>query len=134
MRNVFLAVIMTIAAGLSVSCEEGINEDNSSAKVTGYVYRSHTDPTGVANVKIIIESDVNSDNPYTGPDRWFETDENGYFEGFMYLGTNPDNGEYYYVADFAIQYYHNDAPVGVPSGGITLSPGSVFTMPPRYLN
>jgi len=134
MRNVFLAVIAMIVAGLSMSCEQGIDEDNSSAKVSGYVYRSHSDPTGVQGVKVIIESDVNSENPYNGPDRWFETNENGYFEGYMFLGSNEDTGEYNYVADFLIQYFYNDTPLGVSTGGITLAPGSSFTMPPRYLN
>lgn len=134
MRNVFWVIITMITAGLSVSCDEGINEDNSSAKVSGYVYRSHNDPTGVEGVKVILESDIDSENPYQGPDRWFETDENGYFEGHMFLGSNEDNGEYLYVADFLIQYFYDDAPVGVATGGITLSPGSHFTMPPRYLN
>lgn len=134
MRNAIWMVILILAAGLSVSCDQGINEDNSSAKVTGYVYRSASDLTGVRGVKVILESDVDSENPYSGPDRWFETDENGYFEGYMFLGSNPDNGDYYYVADFLIQYFYNDQPVGVATGGITLSPGSTFTMPPRYVN
>lgn len=134
MRNVLLVALLMLAGMLSVSCEEGTNEDNSSAKVTGYVYRSHNDPTGVPGVKIIIESDAESENPYLGPDRWFETDANGYFEGFIFLGSDEETGTYDYVGDCLIQYFFEDQPVGVATGGITLSPGSVFTMPPRYLN
>lgn len=134
MRNAIWMSIMFLAAGLSVSCEESINEDDSSARVYGYVYQSHADQTGVPGVRVIIESDIDSENPYLGPDRWFETDENGYFEGYMFLGSNPETGDYQYVADFLIQYFHQDQPVGAPTGGITLSPGSDFSMPPRYLN
>jgi len=124
---------MIIAAGLSVSCEKDIDEDNSSARVYGYVYQARGDQTGVPGVRIIIESDIDSETPYLGPDRWFETDENGFFEGYMFLGSNPETGEYTYVADFQIQYFYDDLPVGAATGGITLSPGSDFSMPPRYL-
>ena len=134
MRNVMWMTMIMIAGLLAVSCEEGINEDNSSAKVTGYVYRSHGDPSGVPGVRVIIESDVESENPYLGPDRWFETDANGYFEAYVFLGTDEETGGYDYVADCLIQYFYQDASVGLPPGGITLSPGSNFTMPPRYLN
>lgn len=125
--------LLIIAAGLVVSCDEGIDDNPSSAKVSGYVYMSHSDPQGVRGVRIILESDVNSENPYLGPDRWFETDENGYFEGYMYLGQNVETDRYYYVADFLIQYFYDDQLV-YTTGGITLSPGSSFTMPPTYLN
>jgi len=134
MRNAMWIVIIMLAGLATTACEEGINEDNSAAKVTGYVYRSHNDPTGVQGVKVILESDINSDNAYTGPDRWFETDANGYFEGYVFLGSNEDTGDYNYVGDCLIQYFYQDQPVGIATGGITLAPGSVFTMPPRYLN
>ncbi|MCB1058655.1 MAG: hypothetical protein KDB65_00355 [Calditrichaeota bacterium] len=133
MRNAIWMSLLIIAAGLVVSCDEGIDDNPSSAKVSGYVYMSHSDPQGVRGVRIILESDVNSENPYLGPDRWFETDENGYFEGYMYLGQNVETDRYYYVADFLIQYFYDDQLV-YTTGGITLSPGSSFTMPPTYLN
>ncbi len=134
MRTLVWLSVLVATAGLTVSCDEDINSSNSSAKVVGYVYRSHADQTGVSGVKVIIESDIESDNPYTGPDRWFETDDRGYFEGFVFLGADEETGTYDYVADCLIQYFYQDQAVGIPAGGITLSPGSVFTMPPRYVN
>lgn len=132
------AVQMILAAALVlslvVSCDESIDESSSSAKVVGSVYLSRQDPSGVRGVQIILESDVESDNPYLGPDRWFTTDENGFFEGAMFLGTDPETGERDYVADFLIQYFYDGQLIAGPTGGITLSPGSVFTMPPVYLS
>ncbi|MCB9366694.1 MAG: hypothetical protein H6506_00140 [Calditrichaeota bacterium] len=134
MRTAVWVSLLAVIAGLSLSCDEDINGGTSSAKVVGYVYHSHANPSGVAGVKVIIESDVESDNPYLGPDRWFETDENGYFEGYVFLGIDEETGRYDYVSDCLIQYFYQDQAVGAATGGITLAPGSVFTMPPRYVN
>jgi hypothetical protein len=133
MRNAIWMSLLIIAAGLTVSCDEGIDENPSSARVSGYIYQSHSDPRGVPGVRVILESDINSENPYQGADRWFETDENGYWEGFMYLGQDIETGDYYYVADFLVQYFMDDQLI-YSTGGITLSPGSTFMMPPKYVN
>lgn len=129
--TVLVAFLLT---SLVISCDESIDESNSSARVTGFVYLSPQDHTGVSGVQIIVESDVESDNPYLGPDRWFTTDANGHFEAAMFLGTDPETGERDYVADFLIQYFYNGQLIAGPTGGITMSPGSVFTMPPVYLS
>lgn len=133
MRNVFLTGIILLLGLFTMSCEKDIDDDNSSAKISGYVYLSRDDQTGVQGVRIIIESDNEAETPYLGPDRWFETDENGYYEAFIFLGSDPESGEYLYIGDARIGYFYGDQSYG-GSGGITLSPGSHFLMPPMYLN
>jgi len=136
MKRHSLAITLLLSAFLlgMTGCDEGINDYNSSAKISGYVLESTTNPVGIPGVKVIIESDQDSEVPYLGPDRWFETDENGYFEGFMFLGAAEDDpAEYTYVADLNVQYF---ADVGSFNwnGGITVSPGSHFTLPTVYRN
>ncbi len=46
MRKITWLAMLMLAATLSMSCEEDINNDNSSALISGYVYRSHNDPNG----------------------------------------------------------------------------------------
>ncbi|MBL0061094.1 MAG: hypothetical protein IPP40_06290 [bacterium] len=134
MRNVFLVIIALIAGGLSMSCEQGIDEDNSSARVSGFVYRSHSDPPVCRVLRSLLRATsirrIHTMAQIVGS-KQTRTDTS---RGYMFLGSNEDTGAYIYVADFLIQYFYNDAPVGVSTGGITLSPGSSFTMPPRYLN
>jgi hypothetical protein len=132
MRKITWLAMLMLAATLSMSCEEDINNDNSSALISGYVYASPQDQTGVAGVQIIVEGDINSDNPYQGPDRWTETDNNGHYEAWVFLGADEETGTYDYLADFLVQYFHEGALIDSVFG-VTLSPGSVFTMPPRYV-
>lgn len=132
MRKITGLSVLMLAAALSMSCEEDINNDNSSALISGYVYASPQDQTGVAGVQIIVESDGNSENPYLGPDRWTETDENGRYEAWVFLGEDEETGAYDYVADCIVQYFHQGARIDSVFG-VTLAPGSVFTMPPRYV-
>jgi hypothetical protein len=134
MKKAVWLILAATLTSLVISCDESIDESNSSARVTGYVFQSRQDPSGVSGVQIIMESDIESDNPYLGPDRWFTTDENGYFEAAMFIGTDPETGERDYVADFLIQYFYDGQLIAGPTGGITLSPGSVFSMPPVYLS
>ncbi|NUO18406.1 hypothetical protein HUU59_03050 [bacterium] len=133
MRSIIITGVILFAGLFAVSCDKDIDEDNSSAKISGYVYLSHADPTGVRGVRVIVEADPEAENPYLGPDRWFETDENGYFEAYIFLGSDPESGEFLYVGDAFVQYFYDDRSYG-GSGGITLSPGSHFLMPPLYLN
>lgn len=132
-KAVWVILVAALLTSLVVSCDESIDDSTSSAKIVGDVFQSRQDPSGVSGVQIIVESDMESDNPYLGPDRWFTTDANGHFEASMFLGTDPETGERDYVADFSMQYFYYGAKIDSVAG-ITLSPGSVFTMPPVYLS
>jgi hypothetical protein len=128
MRNRWIA----LAAGLSlvlvlvVACEDGIDDWNSSARVSGDVFTGPDHAQGIAGVQVVIESDMNSDQPYEGPDRWTRTDGRGHFDGAVFLG-HTDAG-YNYIADLSVQYFYNNKRF-VWSGGITVGPGSTFTLP-----
>jgi hypothetical protein len=136
MKRHSLAITLLLSAFLlgATGCDEGINDYNSSAKISGYVLESTANPLGVSGVKVIIESDQDSEVPYNGPDRWFETDESGYFEGFVFLGASEDDpAEYTYVADLTVGYFAEGQTFSW-NGGITVSPGSHFTLPTVYRN
>jgi hypothetical protein len=124
-------ILSAVLLGMT-GCDEGINDYNSSAKVSGYVKESISNPTGIPGVKVIIESDVDSEVPYLGPDRWFETDASGYFEGYIFLGAAEDDPtEYTYVADLSAAYLADGMSFSW-NGGITVSPGSHFMLPTVY--
>lgn len=123
-----LAVIAGIAALLffASGCEEGINDWSSSARITGEVYTDATHAHGVQGVRVILEADPNADHPYEGPDRWTETDSRGHFDGAVFLGNH--DGAYNYVADMSVGYFYGNKEF-TWTGGITVGPGSVFTLP-----
>jgi len=134
MRHSLTLTLMMLSAILlgMTGCDEGINDYNSSAKISGYVQESVSNPTGISGVKVIIESDTESDTPYLGPDRWFETDATGYFEGYIFLGAaEDDSSEYSYLGDLSVSYFTTGEFFSW-SGGITVGPGSHFTLPTVY--
>jgi hypothetical protein len=118
-----LIAIVLMAAG----CDEGINDWNSSARVSGWVFTDPSHTQGLPGVQVIIESDFDSPTAYEGPDRWTVTDAAGHFEGAVFLGHQDTL--YVYVADLQVGYYWNDKAF-VWSGGISVAPGSMFTLPP----
>lgn len=117
-------------------CAEGTDDYPDAAKVSGYVYENETQSQGVQGIAVILESDPTSDTPYIGPDRWFFTDENGYFEGFLNLGSERDacSGEitYYYFGDITIGYHYNGKMFSW-GGGATIQAGGNFICPPVFL-
>jgi hypothetical protein len=123
-----LAVIAGLAVLLlfSVGCDQGINDWNSSAHVTGDVYTDAAHSHGIQGVRVILEGDPSATNPYEGPDRWTETDGNGHFDGAVFLGNK--DGVYNYVADMRVSYFCGNKAF-TWTGGITVGPGSVFTLP-----
>jgi hypothetical protein len=122
-----IGVILTL-----LGCTEGINDYSDAAKVSGWVYTDATQTQGVPNVAILLESDQESETPYMGPDRWFYTDENGHFEGSLFLGSERDASSgkinYKYMADIAISYYYQDKMFSW-SGGATVQAGGNFICP-----
>jgi hypothetical protein len=110
-----------------VGCEDGVDDWNSSARVVGEVYADGTHARGLEGVQVIIESDQTSDKPYEGPDRWTTTDNRGHYEGAVFLGNK--DGDYNYVADLTVGYFYQGRSFSW-KGGITVGPGSVFTLPP----
>ncbi len=125
-RWIALAAGLSLVLVLSVACEDGADDWNSSARVTGDVFTGADHTQGVAGVQVVIESDPNSDTPYEGPDRWILTDGRGHFEGAVFLGRTETG--YAYLADLSVQYFYNNKRF-LWSGGITVGPGSTFTLP-----
>lgn len=127
MKLSFAVATMGILLLFVTGCEQGIDDWNSSAKITGEIYTDATHTHGVPGVRVIIEADPNASNPYKGPDRWTETDSRGHFDGAVFLGNQ--DGQYNYLADLSVAYFYNGKAFSW-SGGISVGPGSVFTLPP----
>jgi hypothetical protein len=125
-KTVVLLGFLTSLLLLATACDEGIDDWNSSAKITGDVFTDVTHSHGVEGVKVILEADPDAQNPYEGPDRWVETDANGHFAGSVFLGNK--NGAYNYVADMKVSYFWSNRAFSW-SGGISVGPGSTFTLP-----
>jgi hypothetical protein len=124
----FFIIVLTAMSG----CKDGIDDWNSSAKVIGDVYTDPSHTQGVGGVRVIIESPSEADNPYKGADRWAETAGNGHFEKSVFLGNSGTNvsgsTNYNWIADLSVSYFwHNKAFSW--TGGISVSPGSSFTLP-----
>ena len=118
----FISLLLLVGLG----CDEGVNDWNSSARITGSVYTDATHTRGVPGVRVILESDASASNPYQGPDRWTQTDADGHFEGAVFLGNK--NGDYNYIGDMNVGYFIGNKAFSW-NGGVTVAPGSVFTLP-----
>ncbi|MFZ5433663.1 MAG: hypothetical protein ACOZB3_07820 [Calditrichota bacterium] len=125
-KRLVVMAALSVFALLMASCDEGADDWNSSAKISGYVYTDATHTQGLEGVQVILESDPAADNPYEGPDKWVTTDANGYFECNVFLGNTE--GEYNYLADMSAGYFWQNQTFAW-DGGITVSPGSHFTCP-----
>lgn len=123
--GVVMAALLLFAA---VGCDEGIDDWSSSAKISGYVYADAAHAVPLRGVQVIIESDIAADNPYNGPDRWFTTNSNGYFEGYIHLGYDHGDSNYVYLGDVDVAYFLHTWYFRW-GGGITVAPGSHFTLP-----
>lgn len=124
-----VAAVLWLLVALVPGCDEGQDDWNGSAKVSGFVYTDASHTQGVPGVQVVIESDPNSENPYIGPDRWAESNPQGYFEKSVFLGRNPDDPDHYmFVADLSVGYFWRDKSFRW-SGGVTVGAGSHFTLP-----
>jgi hypothetical protein len=123
------ALVIALFIIVIMGCDEGINDWTSSAKVAGYVYADAAHTMGLPGVQVVVEGDQGADNPYKGPDRVLTTDQNGYFEGFVFLGYNDADTTYRYLGDLDVAYFAGQWTFRW-GGGITVAPGSVFTLPP----
>jgi hypothetical protein len=126
-RWVKLAGLLVALILFSAACDDGIDDWNSSAKITGWVFADPSNSRGIEGVQVIIEADPEAETPYEGPDRWTVTDGSGHYEGAVFLGRTAT--DYNWVADLSVAYFWHGKSFAW-SGGISVSPGSVFTLPP----
>ena len=131
LRSLFILTLISISI-LVYGC--GLTEDSSSfAIVEGYVYTDQTFTTGVPGVEVVIESDLQSEKPYTGPDVITYTDSTGYFVAEVFLQqTRTDSMPIYtYIADVSVYYYYRGNSLRV--NGVTLHTGKRYQVPPVHL-
>jgi hypothetical protein len=128
-RLMIVGLGLWLLAALLPGCDEGQDDWSGSAKITGHVFTDASHTQGVEGVQVILESDPNSENPYYGPDRWAVTNNSGYFEKSVFLGRDPQNPDHYlYISDMSVAYFWRDKTLRW-TGGITVAPGSFFTLP-----
>ena len=126
-----IGILLTLSA-----CTDSVDDYSDAAKVSGLVFMDETESRGVPGVAILLEADPSSDVAYEGPDRWFYTDENGHFEGTLYLGSerDPVSGDiiYRYFGDVAVSYFYKGMAFSWV-GGATVQAGGNFICPPVNL-
>lgn len=131
LKSLCILILISLSI-LNYGC--GLTEDSSSfAIVEGYVYTDATFTTGAPGVEVIIESDLQSDIPYTGPDVITFTDSTGYFVAEVYLQhTRSDSVAIYtYTADVSVYFYHRGNSFRI--NGVTLHTGKRYQLPPVHL-
>ena len=137
MKDIRIFVLTLFALFLGCAQEPG-DEDN--AVVTGriYKYAEYETPSDsvwifyepVESVTVYVESDIDSDIPYEGPDIIGFTDSRGIFSIPVYLGntadaTKPSGYKPVYYADVRVLVVYNGKGYDF-GGGITLGRGDTF--------
>ena len=131
-------VILFVPLTLIIFGLWGCDPDQDSpdyATITGYIYTDSTMAQGVSGVRVIVESDIESEVPYSGPDQFGWTDNNGHFSISFYLGHENVAGnvvEHTYIADCAVSYWHQGH-FFAWTGGVTVASGKEYTLPNVHL-
>jgi hypothetical protein len=117
-----------------ISCDPD-QESPDYATISGRVYTDSTMTQGVSGVEIIVESDLGSETPYTGPDQFGNTDHDGNFSVSFYLGhTVATDGTitHTYIADCKVSYWYQGHSFSWDSG-ITVASGKDYILPNVHL-
>jgi len=127
----FLALMMLFCFW---SCDPD-QESPDYATISGKVFTDSTMTQGVSGVEIIVESDLTSENPYSGPDQFSSTDHDGNFSVSFYLGhTIATDGTitHTYIADCRVSYWFQGHTY-TWDGGVTVASGKEYTLPNVHL-
>jgi hypothetical protein len=112
------------------------NQDSPDyATISGRIFSDSTMTQGVRDVAVVVESDIESQIPYSGPDQFAWTDSDGCFSVSFYLGhENESTGEitHTYIADCAVSYWYHGH-FFAWDGGVTVASGKVYTLPNIHL-
>ena len=124
-------ILMTI---LMLGCDPD-QESPDYTTVTGRIFTDSTMTVGVEGVGIIVESDLTSEVPYTGPDQFTWTESDGRFSVSFYLGHDVQSSgtiTHHYIADCAVSYWYRGRSFAW-TGGVTVASGKDYSLPNVHL-
>ena len=123
---------------LTICCMWGCDPEQDSpdyATITGRIFTDSTMSAGVEGVAIVVEADVESMNPYTGPDQFAWTESDGSFSVSFYLGHANETTElvtHTYIADCAVSYWYLGHSFAWATG-VTVASGKEYMLPNVHL-
>lgn len=130
--------VICIPIAMMICCMWGCDPDQDSpdyATISGRIFTDSTMTQGVEDVEVLVESDIESQMPYEGPDQFAWTDEHGYFSVSFYMGhTSSGSGvvEHTYVADCRVSYWYRGRMFDWVSG-VTVGSGKEYSLPDVHL-
>ena len=86
---------------------------------------------GVQGVQVVVESDQTSQIPYSGPDQFANTNQNGLFSASFFLGFTADSSgavTHTYMADCKVSYWFQGRTY-TWDAGVTVASGKDYTLP-----
>ena len=131
-------VFLWIPIILTLCCLWGCDPEQDSpdyATISGRIFSDSTMTQGLQNVAIVVESDIESQIPYSGPDQFAWTDSDGYYSVSFYLGhENQTSGTvaHTYIADCAVSYWYQGHAF-IWDGGVTVASGKTYVLPYVHL-
>ena len=129
---IWIPIILTMV--LILGCDP--NQDSPDyATVTGQVFTDSTMTVGVEGVAIIVEADPTSELPFTGPDQFTWTGQDGSFSVSFYLGHDVESSgviTHHYIADCAVSYWYHGRSFAW-TGGVTVGSGEDYSLPNVHL-
>jgi len=125
--------LLVVGSMLFLACQGLLEDTESYAVIEGYVYSDASMTRGVPGVEVIVESDLNSQNPYYGPDIMTYTDSTGFFSVKVFLSYEATDTSvtYYDVADVSV--YFNYRGKSFRYTGVSVHVGGVYQLPAVHL-
>jgi len=130
----FLWIPIILTMFFMLGCDP--NQDSPDyATITGQVFTDSTMTVGVEGVAIIVEADMASEQPFTGPDQFTWTNSDGNFSVSFYLGHDVASSgtiTHHYIADCAVSYWYHGRSFAWTTG-VTVASGEDYTLPNVHL-
>lgn len=158
-RYLSLLVALTgVLAGCDLNDLDEVQNSSNQAIVRAQFFESRSNRVPVPGVRLIVESDPDSERPYLGPDVISVSGEDGVAEARVFPGfreiddqqnnNNNDNGGQQPMgpenpldlpaplifADVAVTLVHRGQIVSFIGGGLTIGSGRMFDLGPIFLD
>ncbi len=160
MRKTLAGLSLVVLATTISSCDlndlDEIQNSANQAVVRAQFFASRTNQIPVAGVRMVVESDQDSDRPYRGPDVISVSGEDGVATARVFPGfededeqnNNNSGGDQQpmgpenpldlppplFFGDAAVTLIYQGSIVSFISGGLTLGSGRLFDLGPIFLD
>jgi len=153
---VVLGVLTIVAASCDLNDLDEIQNSSNQAVVRAQFFASRTNQVPVPGVRMVIESDNDSERPYRGPDVIGVSGDDGVATALVFPGfddetnqnnngtggnqqlTGPENPldlpPPLFFGDVAVTLIYRGSIVSFISGGLTLGSGRLFDLGPIFLD